>query len=139
MPEENDELPTPALVLLDIRNIFNVVSCQQLRMIIAKLFPELKLFADYLCANFGRTCVKKDNGFWFHIAVEEGFAQGCPSSPVFAALVLRYILKKVRLDMLQLVDTRNAFGNTYDNEMGEAPLVLAYVDDVNCLLPLRYS
>ena len=61
-------------------------------MIIAELSPGLELFADCLYADFGRTCVKKDDISWFHIAVEETFPQGCPASPVFAALVLRHKL-----------------------------------------------
>ena len=70
--EENSELPTQALVSLDIRNIFNAVSRQQLQMIIVKSFPELELFADCLYADFDKICVKEDAGSWFHIAVEKG-------------------------------------------------------------------
>ena len=38
--------------------------------------------------------LKKEDRSWFLIDVEEGFAQGCPASPVFAAIVLQHILKK---------------------------------------------
>ena len=68
-------------------------------MIIAEFIPELQSFADCSYANFGRTCVKKDDGSWFHIVVEKRFTQGCPISPVFVALVLRHILEKVEPDM----------------------------------------
>ena len=86
--EARGEIPTRALVSLDIRNMFNAVSREQLRHIIAEEFPELESFADLLYGDFGATCVKSDDGNWFQITVEEGFAQGCPMSPVFAALVL---------------------------------------------------
>ena len=137
MPEKNSKLPTRALVSLDIHNMFNVFSCQQLQMIMVELFPELELFADCLYSNFGKTCVKKDHGSWFHIAVKEGFAQGCSASPVFAALVLRHILTKVEVDMQPLVYTNNSFNNAHDDGLGGVPHVLAYADNVNCLLPLQ--
>ena len=135
-PEARGEAPTRALVSLDIRNMFNAVSREQLRRIIAEEFPELESFADLLYGDFGATSVKSDDGTWFQIPVEEGFAQGCPMSPVFAALVLRHILKKVERDILPRVDERVTFGDTYDDTFGGLPLVMAYVDDVNCLLPL---
>ena len=139
-PEDRGELPTRALVSLDIRNMFNAVSREKLRHIIAESYPELESFADLLYADFGTTCVKRDDGSWFRISVEEGFAQGCPASPVFAAIVLRHILKKVERDMLEHIDLRNSFGESardHDDGMGCIPIVMAYVDDVNCLLHLR--
>ena len=91
-PEARGDLPTRALVSLDIRNMFNAVSREKLRQIIAESYPELEAFADLLYADFGTTCVKRDDGSWFKISVEEGFAQGYPVSPVFAAIVLRRML-----------------------------------------------
>ena len=58
-------------------------------------------------------------------------------SPVFAALVLRYILKKVEQGMFQYIDVGNSFGDAHDDGMGCILIVLAYVDDVNCLLHLQ--
>ena len=46
---------------VDIRNMFNAISRQQLRKLVAKDFPELESFADLLYADFGTTSVKADN------------------------------------------------------------------------------
>ena len=42
--------------------------------------------------------------------------------------------KKVEQDMLALVDGRNSFGDSHDDLMGGIPILVAYVDNVNCLL-----
>ena len=42
--------------------------------------------------------------------------------------------------MLEHIDLRNSFGESardHDDGMGCIPIVMAYVDDVNCLLHLR--
>ena len=39
------------------------------------------------------------DGSWSVIAVEEGFSIGCPLSPVFVALVLNVILKKIQPEL----------------------------------------
>ena len=41
------------------------------------------------------------DGTWAIIGVEEGFSQGCPLSPVFVALVLNVILKKIQPELEQ--------------------------------------
>ena len=46
--EQNNNLPTRALVSLDIRNMFNEISCQKLREIIETKHPELQSFVDLL-------------------------------------------------------------------------------------------
>ena len=85
---------------LDIRNImFNSVSRQKLRELVGRDFPHLKPFADCLYDNTGVSRVRRSDGSWEHIPVDEGFSQGCPSSPIFAALVLRHIIVKINRDL----------------------------------------
>ena len=79
--------------------MFNAVSRQKLRQIIAIEFPELANFADLLYENPDQTVIKRKDGTWEWIPVTEGFAQGCPASPVFAGLVLNRILSKIFQDM----------------------------------------
>lgn len=76
--EENGELPTKALVSLDIQNMFNAVSREHLREIIAKSFPTLEPFADLIYNGKGKTFVRKEDGSWVIIEVDEGFSP--PSS-----------------------------------------------------------
>ena len=93
--ERKKELPTRALVSLDISNMFNAISRQKLREIIKREFPELEAFADLLYETEGATGVKMADGSWTYIPVREGFSKGCPMSPIFAAMVLGEILKKL--------------------------------------------
>jgi len=74
--ERNKELPTRALVSLDISNMFNAISRQKLREIIKREFPELEAFADLLYETEGATGVKMADGSWTYIPVREGFSQG---------------------------------------------------------------
>ena len=100
-PERNGNSPTRSLISLDISNMFNAVSRQKCREIIATNFPELQDFIDMLYQDKGQTLVRKDDGTWTTIPVREGFSQGCPASPLFAALVLNYILRKINTDLIQ--------------------------------------
>ena len=81
------------MVSPDIRNMFNTISQQKLCQIIATEFSEWSPFADMLYENKSWTQVCKEDGSWKVIEVREGSAQGCPVSPVFATLVLNYILQ----------------------------------------------
>jgi hypothetical protein len=74
--------------------MFNAVSHQKLRQIISREFPELESFADCLYEEPGQSIIQKSDGTWESIPVNEGFSQGCPASPVFAAFVLTNLLQK---------------------------------------------
>ena len=54
--------------------MFNSISRQKLRHIIAEDFPDLPPFVDMLCATKGQTMVKLEDGFWEAIDVVEGFS-----------------------------------------------------------------
>jgi len=47
-PEQCNNLPTPALASLDLVNMFNAISREELREIVANDFPALEGFADML-------------------------------------------------------------------------------------------
>ncbi len=87
-PEAEEKLPSRALVSLDIINMFNAISREDLLSIVATEFPRIEAFTDMLYKESGETYVKMEDGSWAIIKVEEGFSQGCPVSPVFAAIVL---------------------------------------------------
>ncbi len=75
--ESSGRLPSRALVSLDIVNMFNAISRERLREIIAADFPSLEGFADMLYDEDGETYVIMEDGSWSVIPVTEGFAQGC--------------------------------------------------------------
>eukprot|EP00956_Cyclotella_meneghiniana_P037754 scaffold143726_cov74-Cyclotella_meneghiniana.AAC.5 len=133
-PENRKQLPSRALASLDLVNMFNAISREELREIIANNFPALEGFADMLYEENGHTYVRMGDGSWATIEVEEGFAQGCPLSPVFAALVLNAILSQLQPELNARAAARLKAGDAGDDGMGSIGLVMAYVDDVNALL-----
>jgi hypothetical protein len=132
--EKNNDLPTRSLVSLDIKNMFNAVSRERLRELVSQHFPTLEAFADVIYEEPGETYVRLENGEWEIIRVTEGFTQGCPVSPVFAALVLNDILSKIKLELNSQAEQRRINGEPGDDGLGTLGLILAYVDDCNILL-----
>ena len=96
--------------------MFNAVSRERLREIISEKFP---------------TFVRLENGEWRIIAVTEGFSQGCPASPVFAALALHDILSKIQPELERQAIQRKAAGDLGDN--GHSSIGFS-VDNVNAVL-----
>ncbi len=136
-PQLDNKRPTRALVSLDIRNMFNAVSRHKLREIIAHEFPHLQPIADSLYKTTHHAKYKNLDGKWETIEVEEGFTQGCPFSPLFAGLVLTHILTKVNAELLTRASDRMHDGIYLDDGHGGEPIIMAYVDDTNCLLPIE--
>jgi len=136
-PNKENGTPTRALVSLDIKNMFNAMSREKLRQLLERDFPELSPLADMLYKEPGFQMVRKVDGTWVAIPVEEGFSQGCPLSPIFAAIVLNHILRKVHRDLTLKSIKRASDGNLHDDGIGGAPIILAYVDDTNILIPLE--
>jgi hypothetical protein len=136
-PQQQNKRPTRALVSLDIRNMFNAVSRHKLREIIATDFPHLQPIADSLYKTTHYAKYKNLDGQWETIEVEEGFTQGCPFSPLFAGLVLTHILTKVNAELLTRAENRKCNDIYLDDGHGGEPIIMAYVDDTNCLLPIE--
>ena len=113
----------------------NAISRHKLREIVRADSPCLENSVDSLYAQPGKTCVKLDDGEWEEIPVCEGFSQGCPLSPILAAIVLNFILKKVDAILGARAATRNKPNS--DDKLGGLALILAYVDDANFLVPLE--
>ena len=140
--ENRDECPTRCLISLDIVNMFNAISREKLIALFDREFPELVNFAECLYAEPGRSVVRRDDGRWEAVPVEEGFSQGCPASPVFAAFVLHHILQKINKDLsikaAARISKSKGDGTTdvYDDNQGGRPLIFTYVDDGNMMIPL---
>ena len=119
---------------LDIKNMFNAVSRECLSEIIAECFPILEPFAELIYDGKGETFVQKEDGTWIIIDVHEGFSQGCPASPVFAAFVLHDILCRIQPDLERRATHRALNDDKGDDNLGSLGFILSYVDDVNCML-----
>jgi hypothetical protein len=73
----------------------------------------------------GETYVKMEDGSWAIIKVEEGFSQGCPVLPIFAAIVLNAILRKIQPQLEARARSRLSEGHPGDNGQGMLGLVMA--------------
>ena len=136
-PQRQGKLPSRALVSLDIKNMFNAVSRHKLREIIAHEFPHLQPITDSLYEDYHTAKFKNSDNKWEHFTVEEGFTQGCPFSPLFAGLVLTHILKNIHKELIERAANRLRTGQPGDDGQGGLPIIMAYVDDTNCLLPIE--
>ena len=62
-----------------------------------------------------------EDGTWTYILVQEGFAQGCPMSPPFTALVLGKILQEVDSHFRQKAALRHSQGDHMYDHIGGFP------------------
>jgi hypothetical protein len=89
------------MLLLDLTNMFNAVSRESARSALANhdtfrsLLPLFDLLHDTANACWYRT----PDSDWSVFSQHEGFAQGCPLSPVFAALVLNLVLPQLNREL----------------------------------------
>ena len=104
--------------------MFNAISREKLREIISELFLSLEPFADLIYDGVGYTYVKLEDGTWVTIPVAEGFSQGCPASPVFAAIVLHVILSQIYPELEHRAAQRKANGEQGDDEMGGLAILM---------------
>ena len=79
------------------------------------------------------------NGEWSHFQQEEGLPQGCPFSPVLAALVLNIIIKELDTRLRARAAQRKQNKNKLDDGEGGITNLLAFVDDLNAVVPIEDS
>jgi len=117
--------PSHVMLLLDLTNMFNSVSRESARATLAKhdVFQSLLPLFDLLYDDANTCWHLNPDSDWSRFFQHEGFAQGCPLSPVFAALVLNIILPQLnhelaactsqrdmpRTDTLSLLDDTSVF------------------------------
>lgn len=121
--------PSHAMLLLDLTNMFNAVSRESARSALAdhdtfrSLLPLFDLLYDTANACWYRT----PDSDWSVFSQHEGFAQGCPLSPVFAALVLNLVLPQLNREL----DARTSARGLPRTDS------LSYLDDTGIFLPFR--
>ena len=84
--EANGELPSRALVSLDIRNMINAVSRERLHEIIAEHFLKLEPFADLIYDFKGQIFVRLGCKFWRNSG---RYFDSVPDSGFFGAEMLQ--------------------------------------------------
>ena len=79
------------------------------------------------------------NGRWSQSQQEEGLPQGCPFSPVLAALVLNILIKELDLKLRSRAAKRKQNKILLDDNEGGITNLLAFVDDLNTVVPIEDS
>ena len=129
-PQSRNELPRRAMVFLDLRNMFNLVSREKLRHVVATKFPELVPLVDLFYEDAANINLRWDDGSWRAISMLEGLNQGCPLSSIFAALVLNEVLVPLDQLMTARAEARVARGDYGDDNHGSKTVQEGYVDDL---------
>jgi hypothetical protein len=135
--QDANTLPTRAAVFIDLTNMFNSVSRDELFDIIRSDFPELTNLTELLYNKHGNVYYKWKNVKWKTLFMEEGVNQGCPLSPIFATLVLQRALKPIDDALKQQAIERTNKGNLHDDNHGGVSHQLGYMDDILALIPLE--
>jgi len=69
--------------------------------------------------------------------MEEGSSQGCPLSPILAALVVVRLLKPIDQSLRQRALQRLEAGILHDDNYGGRTHLLGFIDDISTLVPLE--
>lgn len=131
-------LPTRALIALDIKNIFNSISRKRCREILVARFPGLVPFFDLLYSAKNKCHYRQADGKAKAREQEEGFAQGCPLSGAFAALVLHNILCELNQKLrARAAGCRQQGHSENDDGFGGVTHILANINDTSAVVPLE--
>jgi hypothetical protein len=130
-PQKKNSSPSRAALFIDLTNMFNSVSRDELFDIIHTDFPELTPLTSLLYENNGDVLFKYNETHWKTIEMREGVNQGCPLSPIFATLVLHRILKPLDAQLQQRAKDRLNNGIIGDDGLGGKAHLLAYMDDIS--------
>ncbi|MGH7955143.1 MAG: hypothetical protein ACREOZ_04200, partial [Gloeomargaritales cyanobacterium] len=120
---------------MDLKNMFNSISRKKARHMLCRHFPQLVGLFDLMYLIPAKVWVQLPRGEWEHILQIEGFPQGCPLSPFFAALVLHGILTNLDGELRERAETRRKKGNTGDDEQGGITDLFAFLDDTQTAVP----
>ena len=127
--------PTRCLISLDIRNMFNEISRERAIEIISTHFPHLTHTVNLLLSDPTTCWYLTPSGEWKSSQQKEGLPQGCPFSPVLATLVLHIIISKLDKKLRARAIARKIKHILLDDKEGGITNLLAYMDDLNAVVP----
>jgi hypothetical protein len=130
-------LPTRAAPFLDLTNMFNLISRTEFFNVIATSFPELLPLVNLLYSSPGEVYYKYDDNKWRSLLMEEGSTQGCPLSPILAALVIARLLLPLDTALKKRAASRLAQGNPHDDGYGGITNLMAFIDNISTVTPLE--
>lgn len=136
-PQKSSSTPSRAAVFIDLTNMFNLVSRQELFDIIHTHFPELAPLTTLIYEQPADVHFKWNTDDWRTIAMREGVNQGCPLSSTFASLVLNRVLQPLNALLHIRANQRLKNGDTGDDGFGGITHLFSWVDDISCTVPLQ--
>ena len=119
--------------------MFNEISRERALDILHTHFPQLSHIANILLSEPTTCHYMEPNGRWSQFQQEEGLPQGCPFSPVLAALVLNILIKELDLKLRSRAAKRKQNKTLLDDNEGGITNLLAFVDDLNAVVPIEDS
>ena len=128
-PTSDPSPPSRAILILNLKNMFNSVSMKKSREIIYKHFPHLLPLFDILYFEDTRCWYRKPDGTRDFILRKEGSSQGCPFAAFLACLVLDDIIKRIDSDLHTRAHARKTNNSISDDGMGTRAVVMSYIDD----------
>ena len=134
-PQDNDQLPTRAALFIDLTNMFNQVSREELFNIIHTHFPELTPLTTLIYDSPSHVHYKWNSTSWKSLPMQEGVNQGCPLSSTFAALILNRVLQPLDDILRKRAQARLLNGDPGDDGFGSITHLFAWVDDISATVP----
>ena len=119
--------------------MFNEIPRERALDIINTHFPQLSQLANILLSEPTACWYMTPNGKWKYFHQEEGLPQGCPFSAILAALVLNIIIKTLDVKLRQRAAKRKQNDMLLDDKEGGITNLLAFVDDLNAVVPIEDS
>ena len=115
--------------------MFNEIPRERALDIINTHFQNIADLANLLLSE-PTTCSYRDpNGEWKSFQQDEGLPRGCAFSPVLAALVLNTIITKLDKLLIERAQQRKSKKITVDDKKVEITNLIAFVDDLNTVVP----
>ena len=135
--DNEDNLPSRSLLLLDLRNMFNNTSRTAAREILindpatAPLVPLYDLLTGKPCQSWFFDANHNPDYF----LQEEGFPQGCPLRTLFSCLLLLALTNRINKEQAARAAARKANGDNYDDGKGGIAHTASIMDDTSICLP----
>jgi len=128
-PANSNPAPSRAILILDLKNMFNSVSMVKSREIIHSQFPHLLPLFDILYYEDTKCWYRQPDGRRNFILRKEGSSQGCPFAAFLACLVLDDIIKKIDSELHVRATSRKNNNCISDDGLGTRAIVMSYIDD----------
>ena len=125
-PLNHNEPPTRAILVLDLKNMFNSISMVKAREIIYTQFPHLLPLFDILYFDNTKCWYRRPDGSRHYILRREGSSQGCPFAAFLACLVLDSVIKTINLEMEERARARKILN---PHSPDDTAITMCYIDD----------